>query len=518
MLILTMNSVQTLDKDTSECLGTKCTVNGFDKNDTTSDIIRICNCQIVTDISFCKSIIIDEIPNEFFQFTQLHGFEVCNMHLKSIENLKNMSSATNLINLALRNVSLTKLTENLFQHFSDLKYLNLGENDLTELKENTFNGLALLEHLSLTGNKISKLHGNVFHSLHSLLKIDLNNNLISIIDADLFSKNNFLQQIDFTSNTITVIAPQSFSQLPNLYVLNIENNLLEQIDLSHLNITCKVRISNSKLKFLSIPNNIAAIYAFQNKIQRITVTSENSSLQALYLAKNQLKSIDEVRKLKNLTHLDLSYNGDLSIDFHSFININKLEQLILYNTSISNLNAITLQTYCPKLKILGLSANAISENDLNQIFDLKVITILDEQSRIVNHAMTRDGKKIQSDVRSGQQQSQSTPQTSIIEPVPNRQIDAFDKQQQQQQIECNRKVEQLQNDIYKTKFDEYSKIELEHTVHNLRVWLITTIIAFSIFVTIQILPFVRNNYSRFRTRTHSFFRTTSHDPMLEDTL
>ncbi|XP_027391518.1 leucine-rich repeat-containing G-protein coupled receptor 5-like, partial [Bos indicus x Bos taurus] len=156
-----------------------------------------------------------------------------------------------------------------FQHLPELRTLTLnGASQITEFPDLT--GTASLESLTLTGAQISSLPQTVCDQLPNLQVLDLSYNLLE--DLPSFSVCQKLQKIDLRHNEIYEIQADTFQQLFSLRSLNLAWNKIAIID----------------------PNAFSTL----------------PSLRKLDLSSNRLSSIP-VTGLHGLTHLKLTGNHAL---------------------------------------------------------------------------------------------------------------------------------------------------------------------------------------------------------------
>jgi Leucine-rich repeat (LRR) protein len=137
---------------------------------------------------------------------------------------------------------------------------DISDNKLTNLTEFAFRDYRFLEYLNLCENEIVLVNSGAFHGLASLKKIDLSCNNLNYIAPSIFSDNPVLETVSFRGNplayfpdsspilaslsiisldlsscTLTSVNSDTFSQLPNLRILNLNSNRLREFSLDILN-------------------------------------------------------------------------------------------------------------------------------------------------------------------------------------------------------------------------------------------------------------------------------------------
>ena len=82
--------------------------------------------------------------------------------------LGSLDSLTNLHNLTIENVQLTRIEGAAFQKLTLLLRIDLRHNKLTAIQNSTFKGLHYLRHLDLSYNSIANIQQGAFTSLINL--------------------------------------------------------------------------------------------------------------------------------------------------------------------------------------------------------------------------------------------------------------------------------------------------------------------------------------------------------------
>eukprot|EP00102_Acyrthosiphon_pisum_P019560 XP_016656770.1 PREDICTED: protein toll isoform X2 [Acyrthosiphon pisum] len=187
---------------------------------------------------------LNELPVMFFRdarkltLLDLSKNQIKNINhelLKPLENLKTLDLSNNLI-IQINNYSL--------RHLKNLKYLDLERNKITNIEREALN-FPKLKTLKLAYNKISNLTSNYSFSLYYLDKvetIDLSNNFIDCIDPGWVTLTNLIN-INLSSNNFTVLRIQDIRYINKIAKTNLNNNPLEVIDLSNLEIVASAQSS-----------------------------------------------------------------------------------------------------------------------------------------------------------------------------------------------------------------------------------------------------------------------------------
>lgn len=106
---------------------------------------------------------------------------------------------------------LSELTDNVFEHSSDIKFINLSDNDVQNLPPNLLATQFNLTHLDLSGNRIAALPDSFFDNTHNLNVLILSDNELENVSAqsvghlkdleELYLNDNNLHYIDFNLYT-----------------------------------------------------------------------------------------------------------------------------------------------------------------------------------------------------------------------------------------------------------------------------------------------------------------------------
>ncbi|CAL5392581.1 unnamed protein product [Camellia sinensis] len=243
--------------------------------------------------------------------------------------LLNLSSLTSL---SLANCQLCgKFSENIFL-FPNLQELNVQGNALLTGKLPYFNVTSSLQFLDLSDTSFS---GQLPESISNLKAL----NILSLVQCDFtglipasFGNLTQITKLDFWSNNFSGQIPSSISNLAKLNSLYLStNNLNGQIpdSLGNMSQLTSLDLSGNQLTGTT-PSSLFALPSLinidlsDNKLQGPIPGSvyELHNLTDLVLSSKNLSGVvdlDKLLKLKNLYHLDLSYNG-LSLNINNSVN------------------------------------------------------------------------------------------------------------------------------------------------------------------------------------------------------
>uniref|UniRef100_A0A8D1M8N2 G-protein coupled receptors family 1 profile domain-containing protein n=1 Tax=Sus scrofa TaxID=9823 RepID=A0A8D1M8N2_PIG len=245
---------------------------------------------VVLDLNYNN---LDEFPTAIRTLSNLKELGFHSNNIKSIPE-KAFVGNPSLITIHFYDNPIQLVGRSAFQHLPELRTLTLnGASQITEFPDLT--GTASLESLTLTGAQISSLPQTVCDQLPNLQVLDLSYNLLE--DLPSFSVCQKLQKIDLRHNEICEIQADTFQQLLGLRSLNLAWNKIATI---HPN------------AFSTLP-----------------------SLRKLDLSSNRLSSFP-VTGLHGLTHLKLTGNHALQslISSENFPELKVIEMPYAYQCCV----------------------------------------------------------------------------------------------------------------------------------------------------------------------------------------
>ena len=277
---------------------------------------------------------------------------------------------------SLRNLNLSK------NHITDVSQIGFAENESNinakDLFVNNSPTVACntgLEQLDLSYNNLISIPNNCFTALRSLNYLHLDSNQLTILDDNSFKGLEKLQFLDISNNRLIALPPEIFENIKQLQRLFIANNSLsvlapqifeklnqlEVLDLSNNELTSSwinrdTFVGLSRLILLKLNNN---------KLKKIDqfVFREFYALQALNLESNYIEHIAQnaFSDLRNLRQLLLSNNNLKIVESRNFAGLQSLNQLILESNEISNIHPSAFDNLT---NLVDLSLN---DNKLNTI-------------------------------------------------------------------------------------------------------------------------------------------------------
>lgn len=114
---------------------------------------------------------------------------------------------------------------------SQLRLLDLSQNNINSLVQTNFKCLDLLEILDLSDNNLStSLPSAPFVYLRNLRKLSLAKNKIREIVPLMFHSLNLLEELDLSENELTKLSHNDLRNLPKIRTINLSGCKLTQLD------------------------------------------------------------------------------------------------------------------------------------------------------------------------------------------------------------------------------------------------------------------------------------------------
>lgn len=177
-----------------------------------------------------------------------------------------------------------------------LKNFSIKYSSIPKIETNTFGNLTSIQEMTLTKNKIAVLGKYSFSNMPNLTMLTLDENRITELVTDTFYELPALQKLYLTNNNITVIQDGAFGHLVNLLELELDRN-----NISELRKECFDGLAN--LKRLDLRRNKLAV------LKSFTFT-ELWNLQELLLDYNEIYILGQrtFDGLSQLRKLSLNHN------------------------------------------------------------------------------------------------------------------------------------------------------------------------------------------------------------------
>ncbi|CAG9787320.1 unnamed protein product [Diatraea saccharalis] len=293
--------------------------------------------------------------------------------LKNIDN-SHLSSLVSLEVLDLSRNNLVKLSPGTFVGLTELRYLDVGVNSLRTVEDDAFDGLSNLQTLLLRDNNILLIPATALSRLPNLISVHLGFNRVTALSSDILrAVSDRVTSLVLSRNVIRELPASALDHFKMLHHLDLSGNLLNFI-------SAEVFTGlESSLQFLSLSQN--RILGFSGEQLKFV------NLWFLDISDNQVTEIpvNVFEFIPSLTHLNISYNGPISVLPQNVFNHN--QALLSVDISHVGLKALPVNLFMktPNLEQINLSYNLLQEISENTFKNLRNLTHLDlSYNNIVN--------------------------------------------------------------------------------------------------------------------------------------
>ncbi|XP_001863111.2 leucine-rich repeats and immunoglobulin-like domains protein 2 [Culex quinquefasciatus] len=247
---------------------------------------------------------------------------------------------------------------------SDLEVRFEGS-QLDYLPEALFGKFPKLETLGASRVGLKKLLAGNFAKPATLKRVDISSNYVGALPDSVFGTCVNLEVINVAENRLQLFNGVELIGCGKLRSLNVSSNRLiyfnwdPLVDLRQLE---EVDLSDNLVGEMVVPKYVKKIVARNNHIHKLGTDRESFifMLEQLDVSRNRLGNVDTLARFAKMTHIDLSYNRLLSLDFGLFRHMRGLRELNLAN---NNIFAVTTS----ELKPLTLELVDLSNNELTRL-------------------------------------------------------------------------------------------------------------------------------------------------------
>ncbi|XP_022350896.1 leucine-rich repeat-containing G-protein coupled receptor 5 isoform X2 [Enhydra lutris kenyoni] len=253
------------------------------------------------------------------------------------------SGLHSLRHLWLDDNALTEIPVQAFRSLSALQAMTLALNKIHHIPDYAFGNLSSLVVLHLHNNRIHSLGKKCFDGLHSLETLDLNYNNLDEFPTAIRTLSN-LKELHFYDNPIQLVGRSAFQHLPELRTLTL--NGASQItvfpDLTGTASLESLTLTGAQIS--SLPQ---------------TACDQLPNLQVLDLSYNLLEDLPSFSVCQKLQKIDLRHNEIYEIKVDTFQQLLSLRTLNLAWNKIAIIHPNAFSTL-PSLRKLDLSSNRLS--------------------------------------------------------------------------------------------------------------------------------------------------------------
>ncbi|XP_064098000.1 insulin-like growth factor-binding protein complex acid labile subunit [Macrobrachium nipponense] len=294
------------------------------------------------------------------------SFNCDNASLQDVPILLNPQVQT----LLLTQNKIKKLSGSLV-FYTELKKLDISQNEIATLGSNNFAALNKLEEFRLSNNLLTTLESSSLIGLISVKVLVFNNNLISSIEDSAFMGLDNLQELDLSKNKLKVLNENSFISLPSLQTLNLSGNRLGSVPSIGLNnLTSLLELDLSDNHVSQVPGQA---FSGITKLSRLILDKNNisyvdpgafaglSELAQLSLADNRLLHVPSIALsgFADLRCLDMSGNLFETLPQDCFAGLSSLSSLTV--SRCPRLSSVSSEAFLStgELETLALSHNPL---------------------------------------------------------------------------------------------------------------------------------------------------------------
>ncbi|XP_077194933.1 leucine-rich repeat-containing G-protein coupled receptor 5 [Paroedura picta] len=240
-----------------------------------------------------------------------------------------------------------------FGTLSSLVVLHLHNNRIYSLGKKCFDGLHSLETLDLNYNNLDEFPTSV-RALRSLKELGFHSNNIKSIPEQAFVGNPSLIAIHFYDNPIQIVGKSAFQHLPELRTLTLNgaSQIREFPDLTGTRSLESLTLTGAQIT--TLPE---------------TACDQLPNLQVLDLSYNQLEDLPVFTACEKLQKIDLHHNDIYKIEVGTFSQLVGLRSLDLAWNKISTIHTNAFSSLQSLIK-LDLSSNLLSSFPVTGLYGL----------------------------------------------------------------------------------------------------------------------------------------------------
>ncbi|KAK7083871.1 hypothetical protein SK128_014826 [Halocaridina rubra] len=363
---------------------------------------------------------IKEVPSEAFNnLLFLHTLDLSHNGIRSIGDAAFLNIILLHI-LRLNNNMLPSFKKEYFRltlpaSVTELRILDLSNNDITFLQPQAFQLHAKLTWLSLSHNRLSFIPSEIIRDLQQLEHLDVESNQVKSLESNDFANSPYLRELSLKDNMIETVAEKAFQNSTQLQDLDLSHNNIEQlpedvfVGIARLHLDLSYNRLSSLQEKIFQRNKIQKLQSLNlahNRFTKMPIESLGQQyffLRDLSMAHNRIENVpSNADVLVNVKNLDMSYNPltpeaiglllneprtvrHLNLAGTNVTDIPKIEARFLVSLNLSNNNIVEAKDspfdLCQSLQVLDVSHNRIPNLSFGlatswaKISDLRVLDV-----------------------------------------------------------------------------------------------------------------------------------------------
>lgn len=322
---------------------------------------------------------IQTIDDNAFAMIKVRRIVLANNPIGRVSDKAFSNLTDRLTELILQVTSAASFPTVALQPLVQLQSLELIGYGKPSLPSGALSSLVNLQTLRLISGGLQNLSASDFaNQQNQLLTLDLMTNQFAAIPASAINALKSLTKLDLSLNGISAVSDSSFSELKSLQALDLSGNNLATVgtrafsglETCLLNLTMqRCRLQDGHLLALKRLSALRRLDVSDNEITSIVLMGV-PSLQELHAARNQITLGSRLvyRSFSSsLLILDLSDNPITSMDYDSFTDFTRLQELYLDGARGLQLNDKSFVSQRTSLKILSLRSANLSMSQWSSI-------------------------------------------------------------------------------------------------------------------------------------------------------
>lgn len=220
------------------------------------------------------------------EFIKVSYIQIINENITALKR-NAISGLPKLVDVIIDTSNITDLESGCFSDLPQLYLIKLRHNNFKTVREGVFNKLTLIE-LCLSNNSIETIHPKAFNDIPNLKILQLDQNKLSYWSGEWFLGSPKISVLNFEYNLITNLPTAAFQNINGLHYDAQVN----------LNVSTNVYLNNNKMRYLSDGafngiENLGWLFLHKNELEEISEASLGTLRSAdwIRLEHNNLKCI-----------------------------------------------------------------------------------------------------------------------------------------------------------------------------------------------------------------------------------